>query len=122
MLYILILLLGGVSSYFGPWWTIAPVCFVSCFFLPRKPVPAFWTSAFASATLWIGYSIYLHLGAQTDLTSRVAGIFTAGLPALADVPAIALVSIIAACVAGLIGGFSGLAGVKISQLTRPPRG
>jgi len=123
MLYILILLFGGVCSYFGPWWTIAPVCFVICFLLPqKKPASAFWTSAFAGVTLWAGYSVYLHLGAEAELTTKVAGIFTAGLPALADMPAIALVLIIAACVTGPVSGFSGLAGIKLRQLIRPPHG
>ncbi|PPL02119.1 hypothetical protein [Parapedobacter indicus] len=118
MLYILILLLGGAFSYFGPWWTIAPVSFVICFCLPQKPSAAFWTSAFAGVTLWVGYSVYLHIGADTDLTARVAGIFTAGVPALADMPAIALVVILATLVVAPVSGFAGLAGVKIRQLIR----
>lgn len=116
MLYILILLFGGVCSYFGPWWAIAPVSFVICFFLSQKPAAAFWTSAFAGVTLWVGYSVYLHMGSTADLTTRVAGIFTAGFSDLADMPAIIPVLILAASIAGLISGFSGLAGAKFRQL------
>jgi|SRR5690606_22901970 len=118
MLYLSILVLGAVCSYFGPWWAIAPVCFVVCFFLPQKPGVAFWTSAFAGVTLWVGYSVYLHIGAEADLTARVAGIFTAGVSTLADMPAIALVVIITTLVVVPISGFAGLAGVKIRQLWR----
>lgn len=121
MLYVLILLFGGVCSYFGPWWTIAPVCFISCFLLPQKAVSTFWTSAFAGVTLWVGYSLYLHLSAKIGLTTKVAGIFTSALPALADMPAIALVLIIVVCVVGPISGFSGLAGLKLRQLIHPSR-
>ena len=122
MPYLLMLLFGGICSYFGPWWTIAPICFIICFFLPQKTALAFWSAAFAGIPLWVGYSIYLHLSTETKLTAKVVGIFTAGFPALTDVPAIALVSVIAACIAGPISGFSGLAGAKLRQLIHPPRG
>lgn len=122
MLYMVILLLGGVFSYFGPWWAIAPVCFLACFLLPRKPAHAFWNSSIAGMTLWLGYSIYLHMGAEAELTTKVMGIFTAGNPVLADVPAIAFVLILVICIVVPISGFSGLAGVKLRQLIRPLRG
>lgn len=122
MLYVAILLLGGVCSYLGPWWAIAPVCLVICFFLARKPAHAFWNSSIAGVTLWSGYSIYLHIGAEAELTTRVAGIFTAGLPALTDIPAIIFVLILVICVVVPLSGFSGLAGVKLRQLIRPLRG
>ncbi len=121
MQLLLILLFGGVCSYFGPWWAIAPVCFVVWFFLPEDSVSAFWKSAFIGIILWAAYSVYLILGDGTYLATKVAGIFTAGVPILADIPAIALVLIIAACVVGPISGFSGLAGVKLRHLIRPPR-
>lgn len=111
-------MLGGVCAYFGPWWIISPVCFVCCMVRSRKPIVAFWTSALAGATLWGGYALYLHLGAKVDLTTRVMGIFTSGTPALAGVPALALMLTITVFIAGLLSGVSGLAGARVGQLIR----
>ena len=118
MLYVLILLLGGVGSLWGPWWMIAPVCFFCCFLLPRKPGVAFWTSTAAGVTLWVGYAGYLQLNAETALTEKVMGIFTAGISGLADIPAFLLMLVIVACISGLLSGFSGLAGIRLRQLLR----
>lgn len=122
MLYLLILLIGGFLSYFGPWWVIAPVCFVLCCWRSRNPTRAFWVSALAGVTLWLGYSVYLHFVAGPDLAAQVAGIFTAGVPALASIPGIALVLLIAAVVVALVAGFSGLAGAQMKRLIRLSRG
>jgi len=113
MLYLLILVAGGVLSWLGPWWTIAPVCFVLCWWKARSAGNAFWVSALAGITLWVGYGTYLHLAADVDLAGRVAGIFTGGAPALSWLPGIVLVSLISGLVVGLVSGFSGLAGVKM---------
>ncbi len=122
MLYLLILIVGGVASYFGPWWVIAPVCFVLCWLKSRQASHAFWISALAGLTLWLGYATYLHVRSGIDLVDKVAGIFTAGIPALSNVPGIVIVFIIMALVAFLISGFSGLAGVKIRQFMRQSAG
>lgn len=115
LLYLLILLIGGLLAAVGPWWIMAPVCFGLCFFLARSASRAFRISAWAGVTLWVGYSLYLHLKAEADLAGRVAGIFTGGM---SGVPGIVVVAAIAALVAGLVCGFSGLAGAKMRQLIR----
>ena len=122
MLYLLILLIGGLLSFFGPWWIISPVCFVLCWWLPRKPARAFWIAALAGVTLWLGYIVYLQLMTGSELTDKVAGIFTGSIPVLAALPGIALVLLIATVVVAPVAGFSGLAGVRMRQLIRPPRG
>lgn len=122
MLYLLILLIGGFLSYFGPWWIIAPVCFMLCWWLAQKPVQAFWISALAGMTLWLGYSVYLHLVTGSSLADKVAGVFTTGVPLLAGIPGIVIVLLVAALVITPIAGFSGLAGMQIKRIIRPPRG
>ncbi len=121
MLYILILLVGALFSFFGPWWIMAPVAFVLCFFVSRKMASAFWASALAGITLWLGYSIYLHLSSSADLAAKVMGVFTANLPALANVPGMVGVLVIGALIVGPVSGFSGLAGAEVRQLIRPHR-
>ena len=120
MLYLLILLVGAIASYFGPWWVIAPVCFVLCWLVSQKAAHAFWVSALAGLTLWLGYATYLHVVSEVDLVDKVAGIFTAGIPALSGVPSVAVVFVIMALVVTLVSGFSGLAGLKVKQFTRQP--
>ncbi len=122
MLYLLILVVGAVASYFGPWWGIAVVCFVLCGLKSQRVSHAFWVSALAGITLWLGYSTYLHLVADVDLTGKVAGIFTAGVPALAKLPGVVVVFTIAGLVVGLVSGFSGLAGLKVKRFIRQPAG
>ncbi|MFC3197345.1 hypothetical protein ACFOET_06950 [Parapedobacter deserti] len=122
MLYLLIILFGGLLSYFGPWWAMAPVCFVLCWWRSEMARQAFWVSALAGVTLWLGYSVYLHAVSGVDLVHRVSGIFTAGVPALANLPGVVPVFSIVALLAALISGFSGLAGLRIKQFIRRPRG
>ncbi|MGK6352866.1 hypothetical protein [Parapedobacter sp. DT-150] len=122
MLYLLIVLIGGLLSFFGPWWSIAPVCFLLCWLLPRKTVGAFWVSALAGITVWLGYMLYVYLTTGVAMTDKVASIFTASVPSLAQVPGAALVSLIAALIIVPVSGFSGLAGAKVKQLIRQPRG
>ncbi|WP_257668253.1 hypothetical protein [Parapedobacter tibetensis] len=120
MLYLLIVLIGGLLSYFGPWWVIAPVCFAGCWWRSPTASYAFWVSALAGLTLWLGYSTYLHVLSEVDLVSKVAGVFTGGAPALANVPGTILVFVIAALVVGLVSGFSGLAGMKVGRFIHRP--
>ena len=119
MLFLFILIAGALFSYFGPWWVIAPVCFIGGWWLSKRPVRAFWVSALGGATLWVGYSAYLHFTTGSGLAGQVAGIFTGGAPAFAGAVGVALMLAVAALVGGVVSGFSGLAGLRIRQLIRP---
>lgn len=122
MLFIFILVVGALLSYFGPWWIIAPVCFAGCWWLAQRPVSAFWISAGAGATLWIAYSAYLNLTAGSNLAVQMAGIFSGGAAVLAGTAGMVLMLVVAALVVALVTGFSGLAGLRMRQLVRPARG
>lgn len=121
MLYLLIVLIGGVLSYFAPWWIIAPVCFILCWWLARKPAHAFWVSAFAAVTLWLGYAVYLQVVTGSGLADNVAAIFTGSMPVLTDMPGIVIVMLVVTLVIAPVAGFSGLAGVQMKRLIHPPR-
>ncbi|MEC3880379.1 hypothetical protein [Parapedobacter sp. 10938] len=116
MLFLFIIIVGAVLSFFGPWWTIAPVCFVGCWWLARQASGAFWTSASGGAAVWVGYSIYLHISTGAGLAAQVAGIFTGGAPFAAGPAGAVLMVAISALVAALVSGFAGLAGLRIKQL------
>lgn len=115
MLFLFILVVGALFSFFGPWWAMAPVCFVGCWWLARHASHAFWVSAGSGALLWAGYSIYLHISAGAGLAAQVAGIFINGLPSTTGM---VLMVAISAVVVALVSGFSGLAGLRIKQLVR----
>src|SRR5690606_29518215 len=121
MLFLFILVVGALLSYFGPWWIIAPVCFAGCWWLSRRPSRAFWQSAGAGALLWVGYSVYLHVATGSSLVAQVAGIFTAGAPFAAGTAGVVLMLAVSALVVALVSGFSGLAGLRMRQLVRPGR-
>lgn len=109
-LYLLIVLIGSLLSFYGPWWTIGAVCFILCAAFPYRPAAAGWVSVLASVSVWDGYAIYLHIQSPVDLTERVIGIFTQSIPQLASLPALVWVLIVALLVIAPVGGLSGLAG------------
>lgn len=115
MRYILVVFMGGVLSFFGPWWIIGLVCFTVYGLSARPARRAFWTSALAGITVWLAYTMYLHLTSEVDLAMKVAGIFTAGIPAFNSIPGIVIILLVSALVSGLVSGFSGLAGAKARQ-------
>lgn len=121
MVFFLIVILGGVASYFGPWWSVAPICFLLHFWLSASSRSAFWSSAVAVALLWLVYALYLDILASTDLNERIAGIFTAGAPALTGVPGVVITYFLMVLIAVLVGGFSGMAGVQVRKFIRISR-
>jgi len=116
MLFLLILIVGALLSFFGPWWLIAPVCFVGCWWLSRRASPAFWQSAGAGALLWVGYGLYLHITTGAGLPAQMAGIFTGGAPFATGTAGVVLMLAVSALVVALVSGFSGLAGLRMKQL------
>ncbi len=122
MVFFLIVILGGSASIFGPWWSVAPICFLLHFWLSASSRGAFWSSAVAVALLWFCYAFYIDLLASVDLNERIAGIFTADAPALDGVPGIVITYFIMIVIALLVGGFSGMAGVQVRKFIRGARG
>src|SRR5690606_21720668 len=120
MLFLFILVAGALLSYFGPWWIIAPVCFVGCWWLSGHGSRAFWQSAGAGALLWVGYGSFLHVTTGSGLAAQVAGIFTGGASLATGTVGVVLMLAISALVVALVSGFSGLAGLRIKQLMQRP--
>jgi hypothetical protein len=116
MLFILIIILGGISSMFGHWWIIVPICMILNYYFAKSSKEAFAISSAAVITLWVGYATYLHLTADVDLVEKIAGIFSSSIPALGKIPAAGLVFSIISLIAGLIGGFGGLSGYSLKSL------
>jgi hypothetical protein len=104
MLYILILVVGGIAQYFGPWWTLPVVCFVLCFWKSDSAKSAYGIPAAAAATLWIGYASFLHFVTKGVMTAKITELFLQKLPY--DAALIAVTGLLA----GFVAGFAGLAG------------
>jgi len=121
MLLLFILIVGAFLSYVAPWWIIAPVCFIGCWWLSRRPSRAFWQSAGAGALLWVGYGIYLHVSTGAGLAAQMAGIFFGGASFATGSAGVALMLAVSAFVAALVSGFSGLAGLRAKQFFRSAR-
>lgn len=115
ILYLLILVIGAVTSFWGPWWVLAPICFALCWWQSKNTASAFWISAWGGITIWVVYTLHLHIEADVDLAIKVAGIFLTDKDALTYLPGVAFMSVIAAIIIGMVSGFSGLAGLKMRQ-------
>lgn len=118
MLYILILVISGILSYFLPWWIVAPVCLSLCFWKAKNAKEAFGLSSAAIVSLWIGYATYLNVVAEVDLVSKIGNLFAGESAILQKVPKLGLVFTIMTLIATSIGGFSGLAGFQLKRLLK----
>lgn len=115
MLYILIIILGGIASFFLPWWIIAPVCFGVCFWRSKSGKTAFWLGSAAVSTLWLLYAIYIYFTADVNILLPLTQLIS-GSGFLSQLPQVTLGFIIMLLIAALTGGFSGLAGYHTGQL------
>jgi ABC-type multidrug transport system fused ATPase/permease subunit len=116
MLYIIIIILGGIASFFLPWWIVAPVCFGVCFWRSKSGKSAFGIGSAAVSTLWLIYALYLYLTADVDMLLPMTQLIS-GSGFLSTFPQVLLGFIIMLLIATLVGGFSGLAGYHTGQLT-----
>jgi hypothetical protein len=115
MLFALILITGGILSFFGPWWIIAPVCMALCWWKAKSSTEGALVAALATLSLWVGYSIFLNFNSEVDMMAKIADLFTGGLGALSELPKAGFVFAIIAVISILIGGLSGAAGVQIRK-------
>jgi hypothetical protein len=115
MLYILIIILGGIASFFLPWWIIAPVCFGVCFWQSKSGSSAFGIGSAAVSTLWLIYALYLYFTADVNILLPMTQLIS-GSGFLSGFPQTTLGFLIMLLIGGLVGGFSGLAGYHTGQL------
>lgn len=117
MLYILIVIIGGILSYFLPWWVIAPVIMALSFWKAKTAKEAAATGALAATTLWIAYATFLNFSADVSMVDKVAGIF-AQSGFMASIPKMALIFTIITIITSAVGGLAGMAGVNLRTLVK----
>lgn len=117
MLFILIIILGGIASFFLPWWVVAPVCFGVCFWRSQSGKSAFIIGSAAVSSLWLVYALYLYFTADVNILTPMTQLIS-GSGFLSSVPQVTLGFTIMLLIAALVGGFSGLAGYQSGQLVK----
>lgn len=116
LLYILIIVLGGLLSYFAPWWIVAPICFGLCFWKAESAKQAAAVSAAALTTLWVGYATFLHTTADVDLVSKIANLLTAKSSLLSKLPQVGIAYTLLVLLAATVGCSAGVAGYFAGKL------
>ena len=107
MLFLIILILSFLSSYFLPWWIIALIEFSTAFFMNKKPGISF-LSGFAAVFLaWTILALLKSVPNDNMLAERVAKLF--------QLPNWILLLLVTAFIGGLVGGMSALSGALFKK-------
>jgi uncharacterized membrane protein len=115
MLYILIVVLGGILSYFLPWWVVAPLIFGLSWWKAPSAGNAAKIGIAALVTLWLGYAMFLNLSSEINLMDKVGAIFGGESGPLSKVPKTALIFTVMTIIVTALGGLAGSAGVMARE-------
>ncbi|WP_420151306.1 hypothetical protein [Spirosoma sp.] len=100
---ILIAILSLLSQILFPWWSLAIVAFIICYWRSNNSGQAFLYGFIGTAFTWIGYALLIH--------TRTDGIFTGRMGELLfKSNNIMIPLLITAVIGGLVGGMAGLSG------------
>ena len=111
MLYILIVILGAVLSYFLPWWIVAPLIFGLSWWKGKSASNAALIASAAMITLWVGYAAYLNVTSDINLADKVGVVFGGETGPLSKMPKTALIFTVLTLISTALGALSGGAGV-----------
>ncbi|UHG91528.1 hypothetical protein [Spirosoma oryzicola] len=107
---LLIALLSLLAQLVLPWWSLAIIAFLVCFWRSERAGRAFFYGFAGVALVWLAYALLIHLRTDGVFTGRMSQLIfrtnNAGLPLLAT-----------ALVGGLVGGLAGLSGFFVRQVT-----
>lgn len=107
MLFLIILILSFISSYFLPWWVIAVIAFLAAFFLGKTSGQSFLSGFGAVFFTWMILALLKSIPNDNILAKRVAQLF--------QLPNWILLLLITALIGGLVGGMAALSGVLIKK-------
>lgn len=102
MLFLVILILSFICSYFLPWWFMAVVGFVAAYFFGKKPGKAFLSGFLAVFFAWSLLALFKSIPNDNILATRVAH--------LMQLPNWILLLIVTGITGGLVGGMAALSG------------
>lgn len=118
MIFILILLFGGLLSFWGPWWIAAPVAWIVCRWKAKTGKQAMIQSSASLAALWIFYSLMIYVQSGGGMVEEMAGILTSREAGTANTQSLILILAITTFIATLIGGLAGFAGYRLKNFNR----
>lgn len=111
MIQILVIaILSLIAQLVLPWWSLAIVTFVVCFWRSSSALTAFVYSFLGIAIVWLGYSLWVY--GQTD------GVFIMRISQLVFKANNAVLPFVGTTIlGGLVGGLAGLSGYFVRQVT-----
>ncbi|MDB5233537.1 MAG: hypothetical protein JWR44_530 [Hymenobacter sp.] len=112
VLLFLILALSAVLQLVFPWWSLAVGAFAVGFGLAQSGKQVFWAGFGGTGLSWLLPAAWLSYQNNGLLAHRMAQLLPLGGSATALV-------VVAAIVAGLVGGLAALAGVWLRQALQP---
>jgi hypothetical protein len=113
MVFLIILILSFISSYFLPWWAAAAIAFLAALFVGTTSGKAFWSGFGAIFVLWIILALIKSIPNDNILASRVIQLFPLPHQWI-------LLLLITALIGGLIGGMAALSGVLTRKALKRP--
>ncbi|MGZ4001515.1 MAG: hypothetical protein ACXVIY_12825 [Mucilaginibacter sp.] len=107
MLFLVILILSIICSYFLPWWFVAVIAFVPAYFLGKTPGKAFLVGFLAVFIAWTLLALFKSMPNENILATRVAH--------LMQLPNWMLLLIVTGVIGGLVGGLAALSGTLVRK-------
>lgn len=105
---VLIAVLSLLAQLVLPWWSLAIVAFLVCFWRSKNAGQAFVSGFYGIAIVWLIYVLLIHL--------RTDGIFTGRMSELLfKMNSNILPGLVTAILGGLVGGLAGLSGYFVKQ-------
>jgi hypothetical protein len=108
MLFLIILILSLLSSYFLPWWIVAIIAFLVALFIGKTSGKSFWSGFGGVFIAWALLALFKSIPNDNMLAKRVAQLF--------QLPNWILILLITALIGGLVGGMSALSGVLVKKV------
>lgn len=110
---LIIAVLSAIAQFFMPWWVIAPIAFITCFWQSNTAGKAFLEGTVSIALVWAAYAGFLNSQNEGVLAARM-GELLFKMPNNAG-----LLLLITPLIGGLVGGIAGLAGFYSRQVLAP---
>ena len=107
---LLIAFLSLLAQLFLPWWSLAVVAFLVCFWRGQSAGRSFLYGFAGVAVVWLAYALLIHTRTDGILTGRMSEL-------LFKTNAAALPLLVVTLLSGLVGGLAGLSGFFVRQAT-----
>lgn len=111
MLFLIILILSFLSSYFLPWWAAAIIGFLAALITGKTSRQSFWSGFGSIFILWVILALLKSIPNDHILAGRVVQLF--------PIPhQWVLLLLIAASIGGLVGGMAALSGMLTKKFLK----